>query len=154
MFENTNLKKIARPLADGVSDLTVSSLSKSPIFSLKFRFSEFFDPLNFQSSEFFDFIQFIELTARTRGQPKGPDPQIGSHCRPVVAHWWSIYWPELPNKRLFSDPGGLQKSTKFRTLSKSAPGGVTIEPWPLLGRLGHILYTFGVHFGGRFWLLF
>ncbi len=54
--------KFARPLAQGVLDPTISDPSESQIF-LSFEL-----PI-FQSSKLIELIQFIELTARTRGQP-------------------------------------------------------------------------------------
>ena len=74
--------------------------------------------------------------------------------RPPGAPLAPIFPPKAPTKRLFSDPDDIQKSTKFRTLEKSAPGGLTIDPWPPLDRLGVHFVCFWVHFRGRFWSYF
>ena len=53
-------------------------------------------PLNFRSSEFSEFIQFIELTARTRGQPKGPASQNGPFGESLPNRRGPICPPEPP----------------------------------------------------------
>ena len=68
-------------------DPTISDPSESPIY-LSFEL-----PI-FRSSKLIEFIQFIELTARTRGHPKGPPSQIGHLRRPLAEPPWAILPPK------------------------------------------------------------
>ena len=50
----------------------------------------------------------------------------------------------------FGPPGAVQKTTHFRTPSKSTPGGGKVDPCRPWAANGSIFHSFGVHFGSHF----
>ena len=98
------------------------------------------------------------MTARTRGQPKGPDSQIGYPCA-IIVDWSGRRWHPFSRPRLQpSDFFPIQVTFKNRPNfgpSKNQPREASQStlgrPWT---DLGLILYAFGVHFRGRFWSYF
>ena len=104
--------------------------------------------------EFNRFIQFIELTARTRGQPRDPDSQIGS-LRTPFADLSRRCWRPFSRPRLQpSDFFPIQVTFKNRPNFGPSTNQLREASQSTLGRhradLGFILYTFEIHFWCRF----
>ena len=98
------------------------------------------------------------MTARTRGQPKEPDSQIGCHRRPLAAlpgrRWHPFSRPRLQPSDFFPIQVTFKNQPNFgpsKNQPQEASQSTLGRPWT---DLGLILYAFGVHFRGRFWSYF
>ncbi len=124
MTHNNRTTKFAGPSAHGVLDPTGNPSILRLIF---------FNPCRAREPRLGSPRRKEELSPSVRRVPGSPFGPQGH--------------PRANIHRLFCDLGTLQKSTHFGDPSKSTPGGLTIDPWPPLGRSGVDFR----YFGGPFW---
>ena len=137
-------RKFPRPLADGVSDLTDNPSIHKPRFTNLDSQSLIHDSL-------------IESIYRLRAREVAPGAQTAQEvllARPSWRHFGPQGRPRANIPSTFWRSDALRKSTNFWTLSKSAPGGLTIGLWPPLGRLGVDFIYFWNPFMGSLLVIF